>query len=514
MKMETQIKILKKIAPSINKEIQDMQSQILSQLEGKLKTASLTIEQLMKQNGEEQKAKKELWKHDDRGIGTMIKDLGDMTGLKKVKYTNKKASLIQIVDDIERWQVRYDPTWILIMQMSIGNIDEELDEQQKKPDKDQIPIVIAAKGIRDAIREGHKGKSQDQGPIWIDVDKFDLKPSLIPFSSIHMSLTDWGNMVLVDTMISNPAANVTKTIKEVRNLARILTQVEPKIFGLLKCRGVIQLPRASPEPTIDFRFIFEVPRNLSNPQSLRAVLLAGNKYPLDERLELAKRLISSVLFVHTVQFVHKNIRPETIIIFENDASKIGAQFLAGFEQFRLEDGTTYRVGDGRWEYNLCMYIFILLTPLTMPDRHISRQGLYPEMDYQMQHDIYSLGVVLLEIGLWKSFVVYDSEGQSASSKPNSILGAESTSSSSPIGNALVVKNKLETLAESKLPARMGKRYTDIVLSCLRCLDPGTGTDRNGKGFGVDIPSWKDEDGIVIGVRYIENILDKIQEITI
>ncbi len=28
------------------------------------------------------------------------------------------------------------------------------------------------------------------------------------------------------------------------------------------------------------------------------------------------------------------------------------------------------------------------------------------MHYQMQHDIYSLGVVLLEIGLWTSFVTY------------------------------------------------------------------------------------------------------------
>ena len=86
---------------------------------------------------------------------------------------------------------------------------------------------------------------------------------------------------------------------------------------------------------------------------LRTVLLSRTSYPLDERLDLAKRLTSSILFVHTVQFVHKNIRPETIIIFQNEHSHIGAPFLAGFEQFRVEDGNTYRVGDDMWQHNLC-----------------------------------------------------------------------------------------------------------------------------------------------------------------
>jgi hypothetical protein len=49
-----------------------------------------------------------------------------------------------------------------------------------------------------------------------------------------------------------------------------------------------------------------------------------------------------------------------------------------------------------------------------------------------------------------------------------------------------------------------------VLLCLRCLDPGTGENKTGKGFGADV---KDEDGFVIGVRFIENVLEKMQEIT-
>jgi hypothetical protein len=104
---------------------------------------------------------------------------------------------------------------------------------------------------------------------------------------------------------------------------------------------------------LDFRFIFNIPSEISNPQSLRTILLSGIPYPLDERLNLAKRLASSILFLHTVRFVHKNIRPETVTVFQNEYSDIGAQYLVGFEQFRTEDGNTYRAGDEIWEHNLC-----------------------------------------------------------------------------------------------------------------------------------------------------------------
>lgn len=519
VKMETQIEILKRIAGSLDKRLQDMQSQVLSQLEGKLKTASLIIEQMLSEKREIEKTKKDKWKHDDRDFATAIKGLGDMRASKKAKYVIKKSALYQIVDEIEKWQARYDPTWILIMQMSIGDIDESLHEQQKKLEHQQIPLIAAAKGIRDAARAIQDEKVEDRRPIWIDY--LDLRPSSIPHSSVQLStLQDAKESVLIDTMISNPAANVKKTVKEVRNLARVLAEVDPSTFGLLKCRGVIKVAKelsSLGSPSVDFKFILNIPPQLYNPRSLRTVLLSGTSYPLDERLKLAKRLTSSILFVHTVQFVHKNIRPETIIVFQNEYSDIGAPFLAGFEQFRLEDGNTYRAGDDIWEHNLCKsspYFSVIILTSCLPDRHPSRQGTHPEVDYQMQHDIYSLGVVLLEIGLWASFVLYG-QGDSPSAVLSSILGpADLARPRSPLGSASQNKLKLEDIAVRELPGRLGRRYTDVVLLCLRCLDPGSGADQDDKGFGVGPADLTDEDGVVIGVRYIENVLEKMQEITL
>lgn len=357
VKIETQIEIMKRIAGGLNQRLQDMQSQVLSRLEGKLKTASLIIEQMLNEKREVEKAQKDKHKRDDWDITTLKKGLEDMRATKKLKYVLKRNTLYQIVDEIEKWQARYDPTWILIMQMSIGDIDQGFHEQQTKPEHQQIPIIAAAKGIRNAARVIQDGRVGGRLPIWID--HLDLNPTSIPHSSAKLStLQDGKQTVLIDTMIFNPAANAERTLKEVRNLAHILAEVDPSTFGLLKCRGVIKVMNVKgpapggPRP-LDFRFILNIPPELSNPQSLRTILLSGIPYPLDERLNLAKRLASSILFLHTVRFVHKNIRPETVIVFQNEYSDIGAPYLAGFEQFRIEDGNTYRAGDDIWEHNLC-----------------------------------------------------------------------------------------------------------------------------------------------------------------
>lgn len=108
----------------------------------------------------------------------------------------------------------------------------------------------------------------------------------------------------------------------------------------------------------------------------------------------------------------------------------------------------------------------------------------------MQHDIYSLGVCLLEIGLWEPFVVYDGEDgqlpQQASIQPR-------------LANASTVKDTLTSLASNDLPKKMGDKYSQVVVNCLGCLDEDN-TD-----FG-DGSEFKDEDGVLIAVKYIEKVL--------
>jgi hypothetical protein len=179
--------------------------------------------------------------------------------------------------------------------------------------------------------------------------------------------------------------------------------------------------------------------------------------------------------------VHKDIRPETTLIFRDDtgaAGAIGPALLAGFAHMRVADGITSRQGGSEWTSNLY--------------HHPRRQGEAPQDSFIMQHDIYSLGVCLLEIGLWTSFVSHEDENV----HPSEALGLQ-------LDNPVLyspesLKNHLVSLAQERLPRLMGSRYTEVVVTCLTCLDEGNAD------FG-DEGDFQDEDGVLVGVRYIEKV---------
>ncbi|KAJ5715233.1 uncharacterized protein N7483_012414 [Penicillium malachiteum] len=126
-------------------------------------------------------------------------------------------------------------------------------------------------------------------------------------------------------------------------------------------------------------------------QSLRELLLNQDIHiSLSQKIRIARELVKAVNYVHTFDFVHKNIRPESVLCFE-DTSRSHA-FLVGFDAFRAASSDTMMGGDMSWDRNVY--------------RHPSSQGRDPTERYCMQHDIYSLGICLLEIGLWESFLEY------------------------------------------------------------------------------------------------------------
>jgi hypothetical protein len=378
MKTEAQITFLKKISHALDPRYRDVQSRVLSELEGKLKTATLTMDQLITYENQEREREKQ--KERDPDFPAMVKALEKMTSKKKFKYAFKKDSLEKIFDDLETWQKRFDPSWMLIMRMADSKIDAQLSQEEQKPRPHQTGFIMAAKGVRDAARESTSTLVPADGgssSIFKPASILSADEKCIPFSSAvlcHMGETK--ELVLVDTMVCNPIADITRTTKDVRKLARILSKVDPLTFGLLACRGVVKsstsTSQSSPDdsslvPGIDnlpaFKFLFAIPPHLSRPKSLRTLLLQNDaSCPLNSRFDLAKQLTNSVMFVHGSQFVHKNIRPETIIVFADEdhggEREMGRSFLVGFEKFRPAEGMTYRTGDGIWGHDLCKCILV------------------------------------------------------------------------------------------------------------------------------------------------------------
>ena len=61
-----------------------------------------------------------------------------------------------------------------------------------------------------------------------------------------------------------------------------------------------------------------------------------------------------------------------------------------------------------------------------------------------------------------------------------------------------MKDRLVALARAELPSRMGRIYEEVVVNCLTCLDESNCDFGNRSEF-------EDEDGVLIGVRYIEKV---------
>jgi hypothetical protein len=90
-----------------------------------------------------------------------------------------------------------------------------------------------------------------------------------------------------------------------------------------------------------------MPKSFHSPKSLRQLLLSSGSPSLNSRLSLARDLATLVSYIHVLDFVHKNIRPETALVFESSegGSPFGPLFLLGFKTFRTADGKLLRLAN-------------------------------------------------------------------------------------------------------------------------------------------------------------------------
>ena len=282
----------------------------------------------------------------------------------------------------------------------------------------------------------------------------------------------------------------------VRNLAAKLNRVDPSVMGLLACNGY-----STQRMPDRFALRFQYPTGKTNPHTLHHILVdksnkSGIKHSMSDRINLARKIASAVLYLHSCNFVHKNIRPTNIIIFDpipgegTDPERIkypyavGEPYIVGFDSIRTADGHTDMILVEDWEKNIYLH----------PDRH----RMNPGDEFTMRHDIYSLGVVLLEISLWGSFTDRSGIGKYLWEDVKS-----SDEGKKSLRTAEGQKAMYLMLAHSLLPRAIGNKYRDVVISCLEGLQ----SEEQG---GL----LNDQDGIVVGSAYISQIMGKLEEIAL
>ncbi|KAL8646233.1 MAG: hypothetical protein Q9226_006951 [Calogaya cf. arnoldii] len=346
--------------------------------------------------------------------------------------------LEDLIADLEKWQTRF------LQYLQLITFTGHRLVEPNSPAADiakKVPSLTAFTKLQDlsAIDQGHDdAPSPKESPKEGDYPDSQAKSlrccNVLMFPRPNTS----GSAPTVDLIHRRSYDKKQDNVKYIRQIVRqtatILSAADPEAMGILPCRGYIHRPDQS-----RFDLVLSVPVSTRTyvsssfepstaaattfPRSLRDLLTdpkhAGHaSHSLSERLFLAKTLAAAVFYMHTSKLVHKNIRPETILVLPAKSSStspnsqtegpsrtalfpyaLGRPVLVGFDNVRQVelDWASKLNGTLSWEEDVY--------------QHPSRHGATAARYYSVQHDVYSLGVVLIEIAMWQSFIMFDEERQ-------------------------------------------------------------------------------------------------------
>ena len=163
-------------------------------------------------------------------------------------------------------------------------------------------------------------------------------------------------------------------------------------------------------------------------------------------MKLAHKLAEAVFFLHAAGFLHKNITSSSVVALRrseyppgeieseiDDSYLMGYDLIRGTEAITTKEGTVvqYEIQRSIWEFDIFQH----------PDRLQGERS--PR--YIKTYDVYSLGVVLLEVGLWEPL------GRVASG-----LRIDDPSSWAKELSGIV----------PQISARAGEKYQNLVAWCL------------------------------------------------
>lgn len=246
------------------------------------------------------------------------------------------------------------------------------------------------------------------------------------------------------------------------------------LSATLYSRGILNVVGYADDLDNDcYELVFDVPKDLVYTKTLQS-LLGESLLALDARIDICRQLADAVLHIHQLKLVHKNFSSANAIVMQNcivTAASDYKVYLTNWRLSRIASAATNKAGESTWWRG--MYL------------HPKRQVQLRKEKYNMGHDIYSLGVCMLET-LLSHPLIQTIDGRveiSAKFKARAdALGfADKNRAVAPQGmsepeiytlDKNAVQEILKSLAETDLPAAVGTRLTDLIISCLSCLEGG------------------------------------------
>ena len=265
----------------------------------------------------------------------------------------------------------------------------------------------------------------------------------------------------------SPNSEWIQTIENrVKKLAFLLRSTnKPPQFNAPLCLGYFKDPSEH-----RYGFLYAKPPRVPSkvaPTSLLVLMKSTVTRPpsLTKRTALAHAIARCLMFLHSVNWLHKGLRSNNVIFFTppDKASDYSYPLIAGFEYARPDfpDEETEPPPEHS-EYDIYRHPAVLAQTMSRS---------------QKSHDIYSLGIVLVEIAYWKPI-------DEVMEMPKEIRAARSRVKK--VRKLLLDGDYLDMIA-----SQVGEVYAQAVKKCL------TG----GKEFGV--MDHADESDSEVGARMLE-----------
>ena len=262
--------------------------------------------------------------------------------------------------------------------------------------------------------------------------------------------------------------------RRVRQLAALLSiKDKPPLFKAPSCVGYAYDDRDDSR-RYALAYKLEIPPHSKflGMCTLRDILGVYPVPSLDKRLALASALADSLFYLHAVSWLHKGIRSDNVLFM---------RYQSATESFRANDSTTADISSpimSGFDYSRPD----LVDEQSFRNTRSPSHDLYSHPDLlqfrtrrsRKCHDMYSLGLILVEIALWRP--VEDIVGIEV--RRSQLLGiAQTIARLDENGNRLGLE----------LAARVGDRYVEAVKCCVSSANgPAAGSEEDDPDFAAEM----------------------------
>lgn len=354
----------------------------------------------------------------NRGVLQLHKDLSSLHRLVKALDIKMQAHSYP-VPAIPQYASANDASGLrLLAQLAKFKAFNESLENEGTPPWDDATALVLSLGRPDAEKANTK---IDRSDIMLESSKCGNETSAIRSEAMYRRNGDiqrvWIEWKEYDYQMPGSPSPPPLIVDRVQRLASLLHhKPKPEAFRVPHCLGYFDNARRHSDSSIDSEgdddgvdtrigFVFEKPKDEdispeTPPVSLFDLINSSAKPRVTERIHVAHAVANCLLYLHSVNWLHKGLRSHNIVFFPvTTKSKHGVRkridyskpYLSGFDFARpaRADEQTEIPGDNG-AYNLYRH------------PHTQGHGFGPRESFRKSFDIYSLGVVMVELAHWET----------------------------------------------------------------------------------------------------------------